>query len=580
MDLRVVNPAKSVKTMSGFIPVEAIGGKESFITASGVDYKVHTFSEVGSSYLQVLNSGTVECLVVAGGGGGGMDMGGGGGGGGVLSSSTYKVNAGEIIPIVVGAGGSGGPGGGGETRTDGHGTQPNDHQFTIPATGGGDSQFGSLVAIGGGFGGSSYRGYTPGIAGGVGGSGGGASGYNDNAGTFLGGAGTTGQGFRGGNSTAAYYSGGGGGAAGQGVDSTAQPNGGPGILNNILGVDLYWGGGGGGASYSLSNGGNGGIGGGGGGALGTATGGAGLNPGSPGGGGSPNSHANTRGGNGGANTGGGGGGGAHYNRTNSGGDGGSGIVIVRYPLQMLGLPGGSSDNPAISGVQLKSFGLPTGNYWIKPSGYSGAAEFLWVDNDNQGGGWVLIGKGRHATPDNSGWFGTDAALSTSGLTSANAATAGISKVSASFINYLMNGTASGWQSGNANNYLIGNRIGNAADGLGGVGDSFYLKVTNSNTFTWINQFGRAAVGDSNTASTGTGTITRYSGSWLGGTNSGSSSTFIDNDFGSNNGSGRIFTWHWGSHGVFHGWSSGSTELRGFQNTNEGHAIQFVQLWAR
>lgn len=266
----------------------------------------------------------VEVLVVAGGGGGGMDMGGGGGGGGVIYSSAVSITPGSAITATVGNGGVGAPAAG----TNG---QPGGHQYTIPATQGGNSVFGALTAIGGGFGGSSYRGYTPGIAGGSGGSGGGSSGYNDNAGTFLGGLGTSGQGNRGGNSTAAYYSGGGGGAGAQGVDSTGQPNGGVGLENSILGVSYFWGGGGGGASYSLSTGGNGGNGGGGGGALGTTVGGSGLNPGSPGGGGGPNQGANTPGGNAGANTGGGGGGGSHYNANNKGGDGGSGIVIVRYP---------------------------------------------------------------------------------------------------------------------------------------------------------------------------------------------------------------------------------------------------------
>lgn len=254
--------------------------------------------------------------------------------------------------------------------------------------------------------------------------------------------------------------------------------------------------------------------------------------------------------------------------------------VARFSLKdMFSIPGLTQSSPAINGSQILNLGLPSGNYWIKPSGYSGAAERLWVDNTNQGGGWVLIGKGRQATPDNSGWFGIDDALSTSGLISDNAFSAGISKVSASFVNYLMNGTASGWQSGNANNYLIANRISNATDGYSGIGDSFSLKVTNTTTFTWINQFGRAVNNDS-AASTGTGSITRYTGTWLSGSNSGSSTTFIDNDFGSSNGTGRLFTWHWGSHGVYHGWSSGSTETRGFQNTTEGHAIQFVQLWAR
>jgi hypothetical protein len=274
-------------------------------------------------------SGTVEVLVVAGGGGGGMDMGGGGGGGGVITNSNFAVTAGTAVTVTVGAGGFGAPAAGGGFRTDGAGPQPGGHQYTIPATSGGNSVFGSLTAIGGGFGGSSYRGYTPGIAGGAGGSGGGSSGYNDNAGTFNGGAGTAGQGFRGGNSTAAYYSGGGGGAAGQGVDSTSQPNGGPGLYSAIIETPYYWAGGGGGGGYSIS-GGNGGIGGGGGGAVGSTTGGVGFRNGSAGGGGVTGGNPQTPGGNAGANTGGGGGGGSHYNANNRGGEGGSGIVAVRF----------------------------------------------------------------------------------------------------------------------------------------------------------------------------------------------------------------------------------------------------------
>lgn len=283
------------------------------------------------------NLTSVEVLVVAGGGGGGMDMGGGGGGGGVIYNPNVTVTPGSSVTVTVGAGGYGAPAGGGGYRTDGAGPQPNFHQFTIPATNGGNSVFGSLTAIGGGAGGSSYRGYTPGIAGANGGSGGGASGYNDNAGTFSGGTGTSGQGFAGGNSTQAYRSGGGGGAGGPGVSSPDKPNGGPGVLYPTI-SPYYFGGGGGGASYSLSTGGDGGIGGGGGGAVGTTYGGAGLNNGSPGGGGSPNSQTNQPGGNAGANTGGGGGGGSHYNSNNKGGEGGSGIVIVRYqgPQKAIG----------------------------------------------------------------------------------------------------------------------------------------------------------------------------------------------------------------------------------------------------
>lgn len=292
------------------------------------EWRIHRFNSSGTFTLSSLvgTSLHVEYLIVGGGGGGGMDMGGGGGGGGVLSGK-HVLTPGSYT-ITVGAGGTGAPAGG----TNG---QPGGHQFTIPATAGGNSSFNGLTSIGGGFGGSSYRGYSPGISGGNGGSGGGSGGYNDNAGTFYGGTGTSGQGFRGGNSIQAYYSGGGGGADAQGTDSTAIANGGSGRLVTILGRPFYWGGGGGGAGYSTF-GGAGGRGGGGAGApnefannygrggrdgieWGRDT----LN-------GCTGCWTNLPGGDGGTNTGGGGGGGAHYNSNNKGGNGGSGIVIIRY----------------------------------------------------------------------------------------------------------------------------------------------------------------------------------------------------------------------------------------------------------
>ena len=317
---------------------------------------------------------TVEVLVVAGGGGGGMDMGGGGGGGGVIYSSAVSITPGSAITATVGNGGVGAPAG----STNG---QPGGHQFTISATQGGNSVFGELTAIGGGFGGSSYRGYTPGIAGGSGGSGGGASGYNDNAGTFNGGTGTSGQGFGGGNSTQAYRSGGGGGAGGAGVSSPNQPNGGPGVIYPTM-SPYYFGGGGGGSSYSLSTGGYGGIGGGGGGAVGTTFGGAGLNNGSPGGGGSPNSQTNTPGGNAGANTGGGGGGGSHYNSNNKGGDGGSGIVIVRYPGSQRASGGTVT---FVAGHTIHTF---TTSGTFTPNGAPGTGT-IWTDFSNNGNSGTL-----------------------------------------------------------------------------------------------------------------------------------------------------------------------------------------------
>lgn len=406
MEMKRLRPSIPVSSTDVWTPVDATGGVESTILVGDITYKLHVFTTVGTDYLRINDSGSeglVEYLVVAGGGGGGMDMGGGGGGGGVLSG-TYKVSPGEVITCTVGAGGMGAPGAG-QYRTDGAGPQPSQHQYTIPATSGGNSVFGPFTAIGGGFGGSSYRGYTPGIAGGNGGSGGGASGYNDNAGTFLGGSGTAGQGYRGGNSTMAYRSGGGGGAGGEGVGTVYQANGGPGVLNSILGYDLYWGGGGGGAAYSLSNGGNGGIGGGGGGAVGTSFGGAGYNNGENGLGGSPNSWANTRGGNAGANTGGGGGGGAHYNANNNGGEGGSGIVVVRYPITraiqtpMPTLDGTTSDKAAPSALYIKqNFPASTdGVYWINLPTVGPTQIYCIMDSAYDGGGWMMMMKATRGT---------------------------------------------------------------------------------------------------------------------------------------------------------------------------------------
>jgi hypothetical protein len=334
MKFRETHPSQPISNFGPWHPVDASGGAESFITVSGTTYKLHIFSVVSTDTLVINDSGSdglVEYLVVAGGGGGGMDMGGGGGAGGVLMG-RHTVISGDRMTVTVGAGGLGAPGGS-EQRSDGGSTQPGAHQFTISATNGGNSVFGPYTAIGGGYGGSSYFTYTPNLGiGSTGGSGGGTSGYSDGS-VKAGQAGTADQGNRGGQGGGQYYSGGGGGAGAPGADSTSTPNGGDGTMCDILGTDLYWGGGGGGAAYSLSLGGYGGLGGGGGGAVGSTIGGASaLNPGQPGGGGSPSSQTNTRGGNAGANTGGGGGGGAHYNATNSGGEGGSGIVVVRYPI--------------------------------------------------------------------------------------------------------------------------------------------------------------------------------------------------------------------------------------------------------
>lgn len=289
--------------------VKATGGT---LTVAG-GYAYHTFTST-SSFLPNQRIKGAEILCIAGGGGAaGGDGNGGGGGGGLLYAPAQTLIAGNLYTAVVGSGGTA--------------------SAINTATRGSDSIFGSLVAKGGGA-------SPPNAVGSNntnGGSGAGcsyASGY-----AYTTGVGTVGQGNNGGNGAiiiSNYALGGGGGGAGAaGSDSTPSGvvgsnasgvggNGGNGSSaysvwgavtgtgQNIGGVRWYAGGGGGGTDNRIggtNTGGQGGYGGGGAGGTDGAAGTAGT-----------------------ANTGGGGGGGGYNGSFNLGGAGGSGIIIVRYPL--------------------------------------------------------------------------------------------------------------------------------------------------------------------------------------------------------------------------------------------------------
>jgi len=322
--------------------VTATGGTES---TSG-NFKIHKFTSsdnfVVSNAGNASGSNTVEYLVVAGGGGGGGDLGGGGGAGGYRTTFPSPATGGLAVPvatypITVGAGA----------------TSPSGPQPGAPitaSTSGSVSTFSSITSAGGGGGGQSQVPYGGSVAA-AGGSGGGGSGYAP-CGK---GAGNTppvsppqgNNGGAGGSAGTAYPGGGGGGAAAVGGSSTgascAGMPGGAGAQNNIDGNNYYWSGGGGGSGYNAApSGGPGGIGGGGG------AGRTGTNPVGTGGGsainsGSDGSKANpgaggVQGGAGGANSGGGGGAAGHsctpgIQPASKGGNGGSGIVIIRYKFQ-------------------------------------------------------------------------------------------------------------------------------------------------------------------------------------------------------------------------------------------------------
>ena len=315
----------------GWLAVEAATDSDlprpAFISATGgtvstvcTNFKVHTFTGPGTFCVSA-GSGpvaVVDYLVVAGGGGGGADYGGGAGAGGYrfsngtssgcyaagpspLGASALPVTPGAF-PISVGSGGTAAnmpvsPG--------------------VAGTSGGNSIFSTITSAGGGAGGTEDA--PPIRPGFPGGSGGGGSYLNS------GGNGNTpsvsppqgNDGATGGAATGGYGGAGGGGAGANGGAPPSTPVagvGGAGLASSITSSPVTRGGGGGAGGGGSPHG------------QGYTPGAGGAGGGGPG---APDSAAN--GGAGTVNTGGGGGGGNNINFR--GGNGGSGIVILRYKFQ-------------------------------------------------------------------------------------------------------------------------------------------------------------------------------------------------------------------------------------------------------
>ena len=252
---------------------------------------------------------SVNVLIVAGGGGGGSSnsqkTGGAGGGGGVVVATNYTVTPGASVAVTTGAGGSG--------------------QNCANGNRGGNSAFGSLTAIGGGWGsGCSATEGTGGSGGGGHHRAGARTTQTTSPGTSSNGVNITAYGNAGGcGNCADPVSGGGGGGGGAtqvGGNGTlingvgTGGNGGEGIANSFrTDSPIVYGSGGGGGGNSVggiggTNAGNG---------CGTDTAGVG------------GIHGVNE-------TGGGGGGGMKCQL--SAGRGGSGIVVVRYGLPALAQP--------------------------------------------------------------------------------------------------------------------------------------------------------------------------------------------------------------------------------------------------
>ncbi len=290
--------------------IVATGGT---VTCSGND-KIHTFTGPGTFTITATAAcaadNVVSYVVVAGGGGGSSDVGGGGGAGGyrevISPTSPYSgsplngypsapnritVSA-SGIPITVGGGGAG-----------------NSYPPQAPGTSGNNSIFSTITSAGGGGGSASGSG-ADGGSGGGGYRGGGAAGSGNTPPTSP----AQGQNGGTGNPNGSGGSGGGGGASAAGATGTPDnsPTGGTGGAGTTSSITASpvgrAGGGGGGTRNAQSTPG------------GTATdgGGAGSGTGPTGQNATPGTD----------NTGGGGGG--AVNAPGAGGNGGSGVVIIRY----------------------------------------------------------------------------------------------------------------------------------------------------------------------------------------------------------------------------------------------------------
>jgi hypothetical protein len=279
---------------TGTTPVTAPFATGGNIVANDGTYWYHAFLSSGT--FTPTKELSCDILQVAGGGSGGAGTGTGGGGAGGMLEFTSQALTAIAYTAIVGAGGAGA----GES--------------------GSNSQFASLTAsVGGGRGGN--QGTGPAGSGGSGGGGAYAGGTN----ASVAGSGTAGQGSAGGNgqdfgSNSVGGGGGGGkGGAGQAAQNSSTPGlGGAGAASAIAGGaatllgelssgSYYFAGGGGGASVVGASGRAGGVGGGGrGGGAGATT------PGIRGTGG--------------------GGGGNHQSYTQTLGNGGSGVIVIRYAM--------------------------------------------------------------------------------------------------------------------------------------------------------------------------------------------------------------------------------------------------------
>jgi hypothetical protein len=233
---------KKTLQLEEFKPIEATGGTIIDIEIQDIEYRIHSFTQTGTSTFEIQSIGTtngeMDILLVAGGGGGGSGqaisssarMGAGGGAGGLIFTENFEVIPGSYS-VAIGSGGAGGNASGSTFEV-------------IAGKQGSNSSLFGLTAIGGGRGAQARSQDVPGgvsatatvLAGGSGG------GVSHVSGSAVGGngvqpsqsgiSGSNGFGNKAGDDTGATTGGGsGGGGAGSvggnaGFDSSTGGNGG------------------------------------------------------------------------------------------------------------------------------------------------------------------------------------------------------------------------------------------------------------------------------------------------------------------------------------------------------------------
>jgi hypothetical protein len=225
------------------------------------------------------------------------------------------------------------------------------------------------------------------------------------------------------------------------------------------------------------------------------------------------------------------------------------------------IAGLSRSNPVTNAAQILSLwkNATDGNYWYKPSGETTPIRcYTNFSNAPAGKGYVLVARGRESTD----WWNTNGQNYTTGLTSEfNTTNTPIAVAPNSFVNNLIGGNF------NAMKMLV-NRINR--------GDSWYFQGSTSTTFSWtyFQQSGSSVAALS----------TQYSGAYKAGStlmNWPSNIYWTDTlNYGGGNNCDRTFTWSWGGHGPYQGWSGGNDCIPsgGFQYATEGHSIQLVNCF--